>query len=202
MSVSPQVVLLPKLRLQVTRRSCCCNGEHKSGAAGRCWGRRCSAQRHSVLVGWRCVPGSTPQAEPPAPAGMGERREAGKEGRKEKRGAMENLSEISRTRTVRCRQVVGMGAPARSRSRTAQLLTPRERVMPCNAKSICLSCSDMTTHAYKVVPGGKIPFPNKQLTLEISAPHGETGCWLAHELGFATVYLPSKHTNKRSIRIN
>lgn len=48
-----------------------------------------------VLLGWLCMPGSTTQAEPPALAEMGERREAGKE--REKGGDGKSFRDFSNT---------------------------------------------------------------------------------------------------------
>lgn len=171
--------------LQLMGHSHCCNREHKSGAAGSLPVALCRSQGR-CCSGWSWL-----RAAPSRP-----RRE--EKSRKEETAASEKL--FKGFSNPHCETLPGRGDG--SCSWAAQLPTPCEHVVLCNAKSICLKRSDMTTHAHEVVPRGKIPFPKQQLGLNVSALHGGADCGLTDESGFSTIYLPSKHTTSRSIRIN
>lgn len=104
-----------------------------------------------VTQRWRCLRGGCEAGAEPRPQQEGER---GRGREPAGSGARGKPSQVAGWRAARCRHRGELQPSSRS---------PLPCVAPCNAKSIRVNGSGMTAQANKVAPGGKIPFPNKQL---------------------------------------
>lgn len=134
-----------------------------------------------VTQRWRCLGGGCKAGAEPRPRQEGER---GRGREPDGSGARGKPSQVPGWRAARCRHRGELQPSSRS---------PLPRVAPCNAKSIRLNGSGMTAQAYKVVPCGKIPFPNKQLAPNGSALHGDAAGRLAHGSGFWSLFTERAH---------